>query len=189
MRLKLIMDANGIRRALTRIAHEIVERNKGTENLVIVGIKSRGEPLAHRLADGIKEIEGLRPPVGMLDITPYRDDIRNGDLQGAREGAASLPPVITGKTIVLVDDVLYTGRSVRAAMEALMDRGRPQLIQLAVLIDRGHRELPIRPDFVGKNVPTSRSEKIAVCLAEIDAKDEVLIVENGKQETYHRGGG
>ena len=182
MRLRKIMDENGIRRALTRFAHEIVERNKGTENLVIVGIKRRGEPLAHRLADGIKKIEGFRPPVGLLDITPYRDDRECDNAQGAKEGAAFLPLVITGKTVVLVDDVLYTGRSVRAAMEALMDRGRPQLIQLAVLIDRGHRELPIRPDFVGKNVPTSRSENIAVCLAEVDAKDEVLIIEDGKQE-------
>lgn len=182
MRLRQIMDANGIRRALTRIAHEIVERNKGTENVVLVGIKSRGEPLAHRLANSIKKIEGLRPPVGLLDITPYRDDRQDDHIKGAKEEAAFLPLVITGKTVVLVDDVLYTGRSVRAAMEALMDRGRPQLIQLAVLIDRGHRELPIRPDFVGKNVPTSRSESIAVCLVEVDKKDEVLIKENGGQE-------
>lgn len=173
------MDANGIRRALTRIAHEIVERNKGTADLIIVGIKRRGEPLAQRLAGQIKKIEGVRPPVGLLDITPYRDDRQVDNLAGARKEAASLPFEVTGKILILVDDVLYTGRSVRAAMEALMDRGRPRLIQLAVLIDRGHRELPISPDFVGKNVPTSRSETIAVCLREVDVQEEVLIVEEG----------
>ena len=177
MRRRQIMDANGIRRALTRIAHEIVERNKGTADLIIVGIKRRGEPLAQRLAGLIKKIEGIRPPVGLLDITPYRDDRQIDNPAGARKEAASFPFEVTGKVLILVDDVLYTGRSVRAAMEALMDRGRPRLIQLAVLIDRGHRELPLRPDFVGKNVPTSRSEKIAVCLREVDAKEEVLIVE------------
>ncbi len=173
------MDANGIRRALTRIAHEIVERNKGTQDVIIVGIKRRGDPLAQRLAELIKKIEGVKPPVGLLDITPYRDDRQVAHLDNARKGAASLNLDVTGKILVLVDDVLYTGRSVRAAMEALMDRGRPRLIQLAVLIDRGHRELPISPDFVGKNVPTSRSELIAVCLREVDAQEEVLIVEEG----------
>ncbi len=173
------MDANGIRRALTRIAHEIVERNKGTANLIIVGIKRRGEPLAHRLAGLIREIEGVRLPVGLLDITPYRDDRQADDLARARQEAVFFPFEVTGKILILVDDVLYTGRSVRAAMEALMDRGRPRQIQLAVLIDRGHRELPLRPDFVGKNVPTSRSEKIAVCLQEVDAQEKVLIVEEG----------
>ncbi|MDO9534561.1 MAG: bifunctional pyr operon transcriptional regulator/uracil phosphoribosyltransferase PyrR [Bacillota bacterium] len=174
-----IMDDDGIRRALTRIAHEIVERNKGTEDIVIVGIKSRGAPLANRLADRIEEIEGIKPPVGLLDITPYRDDLQEEDKPGSRKDAALIPFGVTDKCVILVDDVLYTGRSVRAAMEALMDRGRPQLIQLAVLIDRGHRELPIRPDFVGKNVPTSSSESIAVCLHETDEKDEVLIIEDG----------
>ncbi|RJX29349.1 MAG: bifunctional pyr operon transcriptional regulator/uracil phosphoribosyltransferase PyrR [Dethiobacter sp.] len=177
-----IMDAKGTRRALTRIAHEIVERNKGTDNVVLVGIKRRGGPLAHRLADLIKEIEGIRPPVGLLDITPYRDDRQVDDISGARAEAASLPFEVSGKILVLVDDVLYTGRSVRAAMEALMDRGRPRLIQLAVLIDRGHRELPIRPDFVGKNVPTSSSESIAVCLSEVDSSEEVLIIEEREFE-------
>jgi pyrimidine operon attenuation protein/uracil phosphoribosyltransferase len=172
-----IMDVDGIRRALTRIAHEIVEKNKGTEAVALVGIKSRGVPLAGRLAELIEKIEGVRPPVGLLDITPYRDDRQAGNMPRDREKAAALSFEITGKTVILVDDVLFTGRSVRAAMEALMDRGRPCLIQLAVLIDRGHRELPIRADYVGKNVPTSRSECIAVCLEETDTREEVLIVE------------
>lgn len=172
-----IMDAKGIQRALTRIAHEIVERNKGVDDVVLVGIKRRGGPLAYRLAELINKIENIKPPVGLLDITPYRDDRKVENLPDARAKAASFPFDVTGKILVLVDDVLYTGRSVRAAMEALMERGRPRLIQLAVLIDRGHRELPIRPDFVGKNVPTSRSETIAVCLSEVDDSEEVLILE------------
>ncbi len=171
-----IMDADGIRRALTRIAHEIVERNKGTDDLVLVGIKRRGEPLAERLAHNIQKIEGIRPPVGMLDITPYRDDRLDGPVTVVAE-ETMLPFSITGKIIVLIDDVLFTGRSARAAMEALISRGRPRLIQLAVLVDRGHRELPLRPDFIGKNVPTSRDENIAVCLLETDNLDEVLIEE------------
>ena len=179
---KQIMDAKGIQRALTRIAHEIVEKNKGTDDLVLVGIKRRGGPLAQRLADLIKKIENIKPPVGLRDITPYRDDRRVDDVSETRAEAALLPFEVTGKILVLVDDVLYTGRSVRAAMEALMDRGRPRLIQLAVLIDRGHRELPIRPDFVGKNVPTSRSESIAVCLSEVDSREEVLFVEERELE-------
>ncbi|NMB41645.1 MAG: bifunctional pyr operon transcriptional regulator/uracil phosphoribosyltransferase PyrR [Firmicutes bacterium] len=175
-----IMDVKGIRRALTRIAHEIVERNKGIDDVVLVGIKRKGGPLAYRLADLIEKIENVKPPVGLLDITPYRDDRQNDNVFVAKSAAASFPFEVTGKTFVLVDDVLYTGRSVRAAMEALMDRGRPRLIQLAVLIDRGHRELPIRPDFVGKNVPTSSSESIAVCLSEVDSAEEVLII-RGKE--------
>ena len=171
-----IMDEDGIRRALTRIAHEIVERNKGTDNLVLVGIKSRGEPLARRLAENIETIEGIRPPVGMLDITPYRDDRLKDQAQSAPEDTV-LPFSVTGKIAVLVDDVLFTGRSARAALEALIARGRPLQIQLAVLVDRGHRELPIRPDFIGKNVPTSRHENIAVCLLETDNLDAVLIEE------------
>lgn len=164
-----------MRRALTRIAHEIVERNKGTEGLVLVGIKSRGVPLAYRLSEVIGKIEGVKPPVGLLDITPYRDDLQPGDYPPSREEAAQIPFAVTGNIVILVDDVLFTGRSVRAAMDALMDRGRPRMIQLAVLIDRGHRELPIRPDFVGKNVPTSRRENIKVCLVEVDGVDEVVI--------------
>lgn len=171
-----IMDEDGIRRALTRIAHEIVERNKGTDNLVLVGIKRRGEPLARRLAENIQTIEGIKPPVGMLDITPYRDDRLKDPSQDAAEQTV-LPFPVSGKITVLVDDVLFTGRSARAAMEALIARGRPLQIQLAVLVDRGHRELPIRPDYIGKNVPTSRNENIAVCLLETDNLDEVLIEE------------
>jgi pyrimidine operon attenuation protein/uracil phosphoribosyltransferase len=175
-----IMDADGIRRALTRISYEIVEKNKGIKDVVLVGIKRRGVPLAHRLAGFIEKNEGIRPPVGLLDITPYRDD-RAEKRSILKEETAFLEPEVTDKVVVLVDDVLFTGRSVRAAMEALIARGRPRMIQLAVLIDRGHRELPIRPDFVGKNVPSSRAESIAVCLQEIDSCDEVLIIKNGDQ--------
>ncbi len=173
-----IIDADGIRRALTRIAHEIVERNKGTEDLVLVGIQRRGVPLAYRIADAIHKIEHVLLPVGPLDITPYRDDV--ADTGQVREQAARLPFEVESRIVVLVDDVLYTGRSVRAAMDALIDRGRPRMIQLAVLVDRGHRELPIRPDFVGKNVPTSHLENVSVCLEETDGHDEVFIIKSGK---------
>lgn len=172
----VIMDEMGMKRALTRIAHEIIERNKGVENVAIVGIRRRGGPLAQRLAARIEEIEGIKVPVGILDITLYRDDLTT---------LASQPLVhrtevnfnINDLTIVLVDDVLYTGRTVRAAMDALVDLGRPKAIQLAVLVDRGHRELPIKADFIGKNVPTSRQEIISVQVKEIDSKDEVVIQE------------
>jgi len=172
----VIMDEMGIKRALTRIAHEIIERNKGIEDVAVVGIRRRGGPLAQRLAARIEEIEGVSVPVGILDITLYRDDLTT---------LASQPLVhrtevnfdINGLTIVLVDDVLYTGRTVRAALDALIDLGRPKSIQLAVLIDRGHRELPIKADFIGKNVPTSHLEEIAVRVKEIDSKDEVVIQE------------
>lgn len=170
----VIMDEAAIRRALTRIAHEIIERNKGVEDCLVVGIKTRGVYLAERLAQRIEQIENVKVPVGELDITLYRDDLTskadNPVLQGAK-----LPGAITGKNVILVDDVLYTGRTVRAAMDALIDNGRPKTIQLAVLVDRGHRELPIRPDFVGKNVPTSRSEIVAVQLTEVDGTDQVTI--------------
>jgi len=172
----IIMDEMGMKRALTRIAHEIIERNKGIENVAVVGIRRRGGPLAQRLAARIEEIEGVKVPVGILDITLYRDDLTT---------LASQPLVhrtevnfdISDLTIVLVDDVLYTGRTIRAAMDALIDLGRPKAIQLAVLIDRGHRELPIKADFIGKNVPTSRQEVISVQVKEIDSKDEVVIQE------------
>jgi pyrimidine operon attenuation protein/uracil phosphoribosyltransferase len=172
----VIMDEMGMKRALTRIAHEIIERNKGIEDVAVVGIRRRGGPLAQRLAARIEEIEGVSVPVGILDITLYRDDLTT---------LASQPLVhrtevnfdINGLTIVLVDDVLYTGRTVRAALDALIDLGRPKSIQLAVLIDRGHRELPIKADFIGKNVPTSHLEEIAVRVKEIDSKDEVVIQE------------
>ncbi len=169
---KQIMDGEAIRRALTRIAHEIVERNQGTEGLVLVGIRTRGAPLAERIARNIGRFEGVTPPVGCLDITPYRDDLT--EPTAATQTGVSFP--VTGSRVVLVDDVLYTGRTVRAAMDALTDLGRARSIQLAVLVDRGHRELPIRADYVGKNVPTSRRENIAVILAETDGQpDQVLL--------------
>lgn len=173
-----IMDEDGIRRALTRIAHEICEKNKGVEDVHLVGIKSRGGPLASRLSQMIARIEGTAPPVGLLDITPYRDDRKEVFPERVEEETNPVFPFqVTDSVVVLVDDVLYTGRSARAAMEALMKQGRPRLIQLAVLIDRGHRELPIRPDYIGKNVPTSKKENIAVQLKETDRQDEVFIVE------------
>ncbi len=171
-----ILDENGIRRSLTRIAHEIVEKNKGVENLCLVGIRRRGVPLAERLAELICKIEGKTVDVGKLDITLYRDDLTTlGDQPLVRN--TDIPVDVAGKKIVLVDDVLYTGRTVRAALDALNDLGRPQSIQLAVLIDRGHRELPIRADYIGKNVPTSGKEVINVMLKEIDEEDAVSIME------------
>jgi len=171
-----ILDKDGIRRALIRIAHEIIERNKGTDNLALIGIRRRGVPLAARLAERIKEIEGSAVPVGTLDITLYRDDLTTLAQQPlVHRTEVSFP--VTEKKIVLVDDVIYTGRTIRAALDAIMDLGRPQLIQLAALIDRGHRELPIRADYVGKNVPTSRREVVSVRLEEIDGEERVLILE------------
>ena len=172
----ILMDADGIRRALVRISHEIVERNKGVENIVIVGIRTRGVPIAERLAETISKIEGKRPPVGVLDITLYRDDLSMLAYQPILH-PTELPVDITGKTVVLVDDVLYTGRTIRAALDALIDMGRPKAIQLAVLIDRGHRELPIRADFVGKNVPTSSREVVSVQLQGTDGSEKVVIRE------------
>lgn len=171
---KVILTAPDIRRALVRIAHEIVERNRGCQDLVLVGMLTRGVPLARRIAASMAEFEGQGVPVGSLDIGLYRDDVPLHPLPPVRH--TSIPQDITGQRVVLVDDVLYTGRSIRAAMDALMDLGRPQLIQLAVLVDRGHRELPIRADYVGKNVPTSREEEVAVRLVEVDGRDEVAIV-------------
>ncbi len=171
-----IIDADGLRRIVTRIAHEIVERNKGVEDLVLVGIRRRGVPIATRMAQKIREFEGRLPAQGSLDITLYRDDLSTVAHQPV-VGATEIPVDINGKVVVLVDDVLYTGRTVRAAMDALIDFGRPRSIQLAVVIDRGHRELPIRADFVGKNVPTSKKEVIGVKLQEIDSVDSVVIKE------------
>jgi pyrimidine operon attenuation protein/uracil phosphoribosyltransferase len=171
-----IMDAIGMSRALIRIAHEIVERNKGVNDVLLVGIKRRGVPLAGRVADEIYKIEGIRPEVGILDITLYRDDLSSLSDQPVVNNTI-MPVNITGKIVVLVDDVLYTGRTVRAALDALVDIGRPQAIQLAILIDRGHRELPIRADYVGKNVPTSSEEVINVNVEEIDGFNNVLIKE------------
>ena len=171
-----ILDKDAISRALTRIAHEILEKNKGTENLCLVGIRNRGVYLAKRLAECIKKIDEKDVPVGILDITLYRDDLTL---------IASQPVVrkteidfdINDKNLVLVDDVLYTGRTVRAALDALVDFGRPKSIQLAVLVDRGHRELPVRADYAGKNIPTSQKETVEVRLEDIDGREEVVIVE------------
>jgi pyrimidine operon attenuation protein/uracil phosphoribosyltransferase len=169
-----IMTADEIRRATVRLSHEIVEKQAGTDGLMLVGIQRRGVPLAQRIADAINENEGVRLPVGALDITFYRDDLSMVAQQPVVKGT-ELPAGIDGRTLVLVDDVLYTGRTIRAAMDALVDFGRPQAIRLAVLVDRGHRELPIRADHVGKNVPTSREELVKVHLDEIDGDDGVEI--------------
>jgi pyrimidine operon attenuation protein/uracil phosphoribosyltransferase len=169
-----IVDADGLRRIVTRIAHEIVERNKGVEDLVLVGIKRRGVPLAQRMAERIAEFEGRTPAQGSLDITLYRDDLSTVAHQPV-VGGSEIPVDVRGKVVVLVDDVLYTGRTIRAAMDALIDFGRPRSIQLAVLVDRGHRELPIRADFVGKNIPTKVDQQVSVHLAEADGIDEVLL--------------
>ncbi|MDN5352328.1 MAG: pyrimidine operon attenuation protein / uracil phosphoribosyltransferase [Clostridiales bacterium] len=172
-----LLDEKAIDRSLTRLAHEILEKNKGTEALVLIGIKSRGVPLAKRISNKIKEIEGVSIPIGALDITMYRDDLskvsQSPDVKGLE---VDFP--LDGKTVILVDDVIYTGRTVRAAMDAVMDYGRPSAIQLAVLVDRGHRELPIRPDYVGKNVPTSSKEVVKVKLEEWDDMNEVSIYQN-----------
>ncbi|MDP8955407.1 MAG: bifunctional pyr operon transcriptional regulator/uracil phosphoribosyltransferase PyrR [Actinomycetota bacterium] len=171
-----LLDAAEIRRATTRIAHEIVERNKGAGRVALIGIAARGDDLARRLASEIERIEEVRVPVGVLDITFYRDDI------GLRAEAPEVHETridfdITGITVVLVDDVLFTGRTIRAAMDALVDFGRPHAIQLAVLVDRGHRELPIRPDYVGKNVPTRKDEEVQVRLSELDGEDVAVLAE------------
>jgi pyrimidine operon attenuation protein/uracil phosphoribosyltransferase len=172
----LILDENGMRRALTRIAHEIIERNKGIENVALVGIRRRGVPLADRLAERIRDIEGADVPVGILDITLYRDDLTTLAQQPlVHKTIVNFP--VTDKIIVLVDDVLFTGRTARAALDAIIDLGRPKAVQLMALIDRGHRELPIRADYVGKNVPTSRKELVSVEIKEIDGQDAVLIFE------------
>lgn len=176
-RQKTVLEAGDLSRALRRVAHEIVERNKGAGSLVLVGIFRRGVPLAERLGRLLSEIEGVTPEVGALDVSFYRDDV---GLRTPSEVSATLVPFdVTGKTVVLVDDVLYTGRTVRAAIDALVDFGRPRFVQLAVLIDRGHRELPIRADYVGKNLPTSLTEDVGVKLVETDGVDEVLITEMG----------
>ena len=169
-----IMTADEIRRATTRLSHEIVEKQAGTDGLLLIGIQRRGVPLARRIAAAIAEHEGVEIPVGALDITFYRDDLSMVAQQPVVKGT-ELPAGIDGRTVVLVDDVLYTGRTIRAAMDALVDFGRPQAIRLAVLVDRGHREIPIRADHVGKNVPTSREETVRVHLDEIDGEDGVEI--------------
>ena len=168
--LKEIIDDQTLVRTIKRITYEILEKNNGTKNLVLVGIKTRGVYLAKRIADNINQLEGVKVSVGELDITSYRDDSNKKDIN-----TSTIPCEITDQVVVLVDDVLYTGRSVRAALDALMDYGRPKVIKLATLIDRGHRELPIRSDFVGKNIPTSKDEKVIVKLKEIDSVDGVYI--------------
>ncbi len=170
-----ILDSAGIQRAVTRIAHEIVERNNGTDGLLLIGLRSRGVDLARRIAQELKVIDGADIPVGALDVTLYRDDLgKVGPQPVVRK--TEIPFPINEKRVVLVDDVLYTGRTIRAALDSLIDLGRPRLIQLAVLVDRGHRELPIRADYVGKNVPTSQQEQVQVLLTEEDGVDKVLIV-------------
>lgn len=169
-----ILDADQIARTIRRISHEIIERNQGAENVVLLGIRTRGVPMARRIAGRILENEGMKLPVGELDITLYRDDLTSEQEQPT-VGRVQLPFSVRGANVVLVDDVLFTGRTVRAAMDAVIDLGRPKSIQLAVFVDRGHRELPIRADYVGKNVPTSMQENVLVRLEEIDGIDEVLI--------------
>jgi pyrimidine operon attenuation protein/uracil phosphoribosyltransferase len=181
--VKTVLSAEDVRRAVGRIAHEIVERNRNLEDVVLVGMRTRGVPLASRLASAIQEFEGRAVPVGALDIGLYRDDIPAMELR-PQIRPTELPTDIHGKRLVLVDDVLYTGRSIRAALDALIDFGRPASIQLAVLVDRGHRELPIRPDYVGKNIPTASDEDVQVLLQETDGRDEVVVmpVQSGAEQ-------
>lgn len=169
----VIMDVTAVNRALTRIAHEIVEKNEGTDSLALVGIITRGDLLAKKLVDEIERIEGVRVPLGSLDISFYRDDFATNFAPAVH--ATQIPFDVDGKRIVLVDDILYTGRTIRAALDALMDMGRPSRIELAVLVDRGHRELPICPDFVGKNVPSSHEENVRLYLEEVDGRTSVEI--------------
>jgi pyrimidine operon attenuation protein / uracil phosphoribosyltransferase len=185
---KVLLDAEALGRTLSRIAHEIIEANPELDRLALVGIQTRGVPLARRLARLIEERSEVAPELGAVDITFYRDDVsvRGGEAPRSpqpvvRDTQLGFP--LEGLTIVLVDDVLYTGRTIRAAIEALFDYGRPERVQLAVLVDRGHRELPIRPDYVGKNLPTSRAERIQVQLLEVDEVDQILLVPNAEEET------
>jgi pyrimidine operon attenuation protein/uracil phosphoribosyltransferase len=176
---RTVLDARDVSRALTRISHEILERNKGPEDLVLLGLHTRGVPLARRIADKITAVEGHPVDVGSLDVTMYRDDLRSHPARGPQRTA--IPAAgIDGKVVVLVDDVLFSGRTVRAALDAVSDLGRPAAVRLAVLVDRGHRELPIRADHVGKNLPSARAERVGVRLAEIDGVDEVLISGGGE---------
>lgn len=170
---KEVVDAVTMKRALTRISYEIIERNKGIQDIVLVGIKTRGIYIAQRLAERLKQLEDIDVPVGELDITLYRDDVK--DMEEPELYSSDVPVSIEGKEVILVDDVLYTGRTIRAAMDAVMDLGRPRKISLAVLVDRGHRELPIRADYVGKNIPTSKTEEIIVEMEERDGADRIMI--------------
>ena len=175
-RKTFLMDAMSVNRALLRISHEILERNKGTDDVVLLGIKTRGVPMAERIRENIRKIEGKEVPCGSLDITLYRDDLTELSENASVRGS-DFPCDIVNKNVILLDDVLFTGRTVRAAIEAILDKGRPKTIQLAVLIDRGHRELPIRADFVGKNIPTSLKEMISVAFDETDGETGVYICE------------
>lgn len=175
-RKAVIADAEEVRRVILRIAHEIVERNKGVENLALVGIRRRGVPLAERIRETIKGIEGVEVPIGILDITLYRDDLRTISPQPLVR-STELPFEVEDRVLILVDDVLFTGRTIRAALEALMDHGRPRSIQLAAIVDRGHREVPIQADYVGKNVPTSTREIVTVLVRETDGEDGIIIHE------------
>lgn len=180
MRIKSkIIDAQAFERTLTRLAHEILERNKGSETIALVGIRTRGEFLARRLAAKIEEIEHKQLQIGFLDITLYRDDLRGKLTQPLLKGT-DIRFDVTGRNIILIDDVLYTGRTVRAALDEIIDLGRPASIQLAVMADRGHRELPIKADYVGKNIPTSQDEEVKVMMTESDGEDAVVIIEQEK---------
>jgi pyrimidine operon attenuation protein/uracil phosphoribosyltransferase len=175
-----IIDSEGLSRIITRIAHEILERNKGSKNLILMGMKTRGEFLAKRVFEKIKEIEKIELPLGVLDVTLYRDDFRTR-LKQPEVSVSNITFDINDKDVIIIDDVLYTGRTVRSALNALMDFGRPSSIQLFVLVDRGHRELPIRADYIGKNIPTSNHEEIKVKMSEIDGEDAIYLVENSAQ--------
>ena len=171
-----IIDSDGLNRIITRIAHEILERNKGTQNLILMGMRTRGEFLANRIFSKIKEIENIELPLGVLDVTLYRDDFRTS-LKQPEVSVSNITFDINEKNIILIDDVLYTGRTVRSALDAIMDLGRPNTIQLFVLVDRGHRELPIRADYVGKNIPTSIDEEIKVKMVEVDGEDAIYLID------------
>ncbi|MCT4543943.1 MAG: bifunctional pyr operon transcriptional regulator/uracil phosphoribosyltransferase PyrR [Vallitalea sp.] len=172
--MKVLMDDKAIGRALTRISHEIIEKNKGVENIIILGIKTRGVPLAKRIVKKIKSFEGIEVPMGIIDITFYRDDLQKKSPQPVVNNPLNID--VEGKTVVLVDDVIYTGRTCRSAIEAVITAGRPNKVQFASLIDRGHRELPLTPDYIGKNIPTSKDEVVHVKLIEIDGEDTVQII-------------
>ena len=174
-----IIDSEGLNRTITRLAHEILERNKGSKNLVLIGMRTRGEFLAKRIQQKIKEIDGTDTNLGVLDTTLYRDDFRTR-LKQPEVSVTEIKFDLTEKDIILIDDVLYTGRSTRSALDALMDMGRPNTIQLCVLVDRGHREMPIKADFVGKNIPTSINEEVKVKMTEVDDEDAVYLVDNSK---------
>lgn len=182
-----ILDEKAMMRSVTRLAHEIIEKNKGVEHIVLVGIYSRGVPLAKLIADHIESIEGVKVPVGSIDISLYRDDLSQLS-ESAKVSNTQIEFSINSRHVILVDDVIYTGRTVRAAMDALMDLGRPKTIQLAVLVDRGHRELPIRPDYVGKNVPTSKKEMVKVRVKDFDAQNEVIIYKLGNEDENENNG-